>query len=327
MTAAGLLLLCLAGAAGGDPGVRNGHRLAYDAARRAVLLFGGAGHEKVGDDLWAWDGRGWRMVEASGPGPRTFPAFAFDAARGEAVVFGGNRVLFGPEGVRDTLLDDTWVHGRGEWSRRDAPGPSVRAEAAAAYDAHRRVVVLFGGYQRTAQGNLRLGDTWEWDGARWKRAADGGPPPRSGAAMAYDDRRRRIVLFGGRAPEALSPETWEWDGARWTRVAAGDAEPRFNPVMAFDGRRGTMVRFGGWTGRERTADTWLFRFPAWTRLDASGPSARNHSAMAYDEARGRTVLFGGHDGTRVFGDTWEWDGRRWLLRRSVLPLARVDNGH
>ena len=70
MTAAGILLLCLAGAGGGEPGVRNGHRLVYDAARRAVLLFGGADQEKVRDDLWSWDGRSWTPRLSPAPLPR-----------------------------------------------------------------------------------------------------------------------------------------------------------------------------------------------------------------------------------------------------------------
>jgi hypothetical protein len=310
-----------------SPGVRNGHRLTFDARSARVLMFGGADHERVRDDLWSWDGRSWRRLGASGPGPRTFPGFAFDHARGEALLFGGNRVLFGREGELDTLLADTWVWRGGRWLRREVAGPPARSEPVMAYDSRRRRVVLFGGYQRTPKGNLRLGDTWEWDGNRWSRVEAPAPAARSSAALAYDDRRARMVLFGGRATEALSGDTWEWDGARWERVAGGDAEPRFNPVMAFDSGNDVVVRFGGWTGRVRTGDTWLFRPPRWQELNVGGPAPRNHSAMAFDGARRRTVLFGGHDGERVFGDTWEWDGARWTQVGDVAPRRRADNGH
>jgi hypothetical protein len=311
-----------------SPGVRNGHRLTFDAGAGEVLMFGGADHERVHGDLWAWNGRSWRRVSASGPGPRTFPGFAFDEFRGEAVLFGGNRVLFGREGDHDTLRADTWVWREGRWSRREAGGPAARTEPVMAYDSRRRRVVLFGGYQRSPGGNVRLGDTWEWDGVRWSRVETAaGPAARSSAALAYDDRRGRMVLFGGRATEALSGETWEWDGGQWTRVLAGDADPRFNPAMAFHGDPGVLVRFGGWTGKVRTGDTWLFHPPRWRPLDVTGPSPRNHSAMAYDGRRRRTVLFGGHDGDDVFGDTWEWDGGRWLRLAAVPSRRRVDNGH
>jgi hypothetical protein len=328
LAVAGLVVVARSGAPSEppSPGVRNGHRMTFDAGRAEVLMFGGADHERVLDDLWAWNGRSWRRRSASGPGPRTFPGFASDSARGEAVLFGGNRVLFGPEGDLETLLADTWVWRGGRWSRRDANGPPARSEPVMAYDSRRGRVVLFGGYRRSPQGNVRLGDTWEWDGSRWARVATSGPAARSSAALAYDDRRGRMVLFGGRATEALSGETWEWDGARWERVEGGDAEPRFNPVMALDAED-VLVRFGGWTGKVRTGDTWLFRPPRWRRLDVGGPSPRNHSAMAYDASRRRTVLFGGHDGDRVLGDTWEWDGRRWTRVAGVPPRPRVDNDH
>jgi hypothetical protein len=310
-----------------SPGVRNGHRLTFDPGTGEVLMFGGADHERVLDDLWAWSGHTWRRLRASGPGPRTFPGFAFDRARGEAVLFGGNRVLFGREGDLDTMLADTWVWRQGQWSRRDTGGPPARSEPVMAYDSRRQRVVLFGGYQRSPHGSVRLGDTWEWDGSRWARRAVDGPEARSSAALAYDSLRGRMVLFGGRAQTALSGETWEWDGATWARVSEGDADPRFNPVMAFDEAAGMVVRFGGWTGNVRTDDTWVFRAPRWRRLAVTGPSSRNHSAMAYDSRRRRTVLFGGHDGENVFGDTWEWDGRRWTLQAGVPPRRRADNGH
>jgi hypothetical protein len=303
--------------------------MVYDSTTREILMFGGADDARVRDDLWAWNGarHSWRLLTASGPGPRTFPGLAFDRRRGEVVVFGGNRVLFGKPGEIATLLADTWVWRDGWWSRRDLMGPSARAEAAMAYDSARGRVVLFGGYERSTDGNVRLGDTWEWDGRRWSLVATSGPAARSGAAMAYDDRRRRMVLFGGRTPPALSGETWEWDGSAWARVADGGAEPRFNPVMAFDTLAGEVVRFGGWTGHERTADTSIFRAPRWHQLAIAGPSPRNHAAMAYDAGRRRVVLFGGHDGDNVFGDVWEWDGSRWTLADDVPSRPRVENDH
>ena len=34
--------------------------------------------------------------------------------------------------------------------------------------------LLFGGYARAGTEVVRLGDTWEWDGARWRLASRGG---------------------------------------------------------------------------------------------------------------------------------------------------------
>jgi hypothetical protein len=46
--------------------VRIGQGLAYDAARRRVVLFGGAaeGAGRSFGDLWEFDGRSWRQASA-----------------------------------------------------------------------------------------------------------------------------------------------------------------------------------------------------------------------------------------------------------------------
>ena len=307
-------------------GVRNGHATTFDASRGRVILYGGADASTVTADTWEWDGdrRIWRRLGVDGPGPRTFPAFAYHERAHHAVLFGGNRVLFGKPDDTNTFLGDTWIWQRGRWSRVDVPGPGPRAEAAVAYDQRRARVVLFGGYLRTPSGTVRLGDTWEWDGARWVQVASDGPSPRNGAAMAYDARRQRVLLFGG---SGASRETWEWDGDRWLQRDAGEVDGRFNPAMTFDRARGLIVRFGGWTGKTRVDDTWTLGGGHWSRLGVVGPPARNHASFTYDNRRRRAVLYGGHDGENVFGDTWEWDGADWHPMALQPPQRRVDNGH
>jgi hypothetical protein len=182
--------------------VRNAHALAYDSARGEALLFGGADEASVRGETFLWNGRRWRAAPGAGPPPRTFPAMAYDGARRQVVLFGGNRVLFGPPGVWDTFLGDTWVWDGRSWRRVDVPGPGARAEAAMAYDAGRRRVVLFGGHTRNEAGRVRLGDTWEWDGREWRLAGREGPSPRNGAALAYDARRPPLLWISSRIAAA-----------------------------------------------------------------------------------------------------------------------------
>jgi len=310
-------------AAGEAPlGVRNAHAMAYDADRGRVVLFGGADEQAVRGDLWEWDGAAWRLVSADGPPPRTFPALAYDRERKRLVLFGGNRILFGEGDEEDTFLDDTWEFG-GAWRHLDTPGPKARAEASMAYDAAHRRIVLFGGYSRSNGQTLRLGDTWEWDGAAWRATSSASPSARSGAAIAYDSRRQRIVLFGGNDANA---ETWERDRGEWLGIDA-PALGRFNSAMAYDAGARQVVRFGGVKQGVRESDTWLFDGRRWERATVPAPEPRNHAAVAYDERRGVLVLFGGHDGERVFGDTWEWRQGRWRLISRVAPRPHVDNGH
>ena len=151
-------------------GVRNGHAMTYDGARRKVLLFGGADDTQVCSDTWEWDGKCWNRLSSTGPGPRTFAALAYDSVRKRVVLFGGNRALFGKTEEDIKLLGDTWEWDGQKWLEIKAPGPLPRAEAAMTFDRKRRRVLLFGGYNRSGSKLNRLGDTWEWDGVRWNEA-------------------------------------------------------------------------------------------------------------------------------------------------------------
>ena len=260
-------------------GVRNGHALAYDSKRARLVLFGGADESKVCGDTWEWNGKNWYLVSQVGPDARTFPALAYDSVRQKVIVFGGNRVLFGRRPAESRFLDDTWEWDGRKWTQIKAPGPSPRAEAAIAFDAKRRRVVLFGGYDRIDEKLNRMGDTWEWDGFSWTQIKVTGPSPRNGAALVYDSVRGKIVLFGGGTTKGVSGETWEWDGKEWTENRGALTQGRFNSVMAFDVARRKVIRFGGRYGGKPFGDTWEYNGKTWTLLTTSGPTARNHSAM------------------------------------------------
>src|SRR5215470_9210724 len=148
-------------------GVRNGHAMSYDSNRRKVLVFGGADATQVCSDAWEWDGRCWNRLSTTGPGPRTFAALTYDSFRKRVVLFGGDRALFGKTEKDNKLLGDTWEWDGQKWLEIKVPGPLPRAEAAMTFDRKRRRVLLFGGYNRSGSKLNRLGDTWEWDGARW----------------------------------------------------------------------------------------------------------------------------------------------------------------
>lgn len=195
-----------------------------------------------------------------------------------------------------------------------------------AYDAARRQVTLFGG---SDQGSVR-GDTWGWDGHRWRVLATSGPPPRTFPVMAYDTAAERVLLFGGnrvlfgtdRAAATLLRDLWAWDGQRWTKLSDGANGPsaRSEACGAYDEDRHRFVVFGGYekTGPtiRRLGDTWEWDGTSWVRVAETGPSARSGVAMTYMPARSGlpagVVLFGGATGTPPpESDTWHWDGRAW----------------
>jgi len=214
------------------------------------------------------------------------------------------------------------------WTNVTSPVLPSPEDHAMAFDSIRGRVVHFGGWS-----NGILGDTWEWDGALWRRQSTTGPSARYGHAMVYDAARHLIVLFGGidGAGNYLN-DTWEWDGTAWNQRTVQGPSARQGHAMAYDVARGHTVLFGG-IGYDGTGhyfgDTWEWDGQSWTQISSDGPAARYHQAMAYDAALARTVLFGGYyfDGTdHYFADTWEWNGSSWSqLTTTAAPSLR--SGH
>lgn len=272
--------------------------MAFDSARRRVVLFGGQ-HPTTQmplDDTWEWDGITWRRVGqgAVGPPARAGTAMAYDAARGRVVLFGGL-------GSAQNNLQDTWEWDGQAWlARTPATSPSARCGHAMAYDPVRRAVVLFGG-EAYGEQLMGAGETWEWTGSTWTRRATSGPSSRLAARLVADPLRQRLVLFGGLGPEvSYLADTWEWNGTSWTAVAAAGPPPRYAHVAAFDGSR--VVVFGGSPPRESAL--WAFDGTRWSSV-GSGFEVLLGAGLAFDEARGRLVLFGGQLGDQTSGSTFE----------------------
>lgn len=313
-----------------SPPARFWSAMAYDAARARVVLVGGTGRHGQPDacqldceGTWEWDGSSWDVkTPAVAPSPRWGSALAYDAARRRMVLFGGGS--YGP-GCGLSGCNDTWEWDGATWSRRTPhASPPPRTFAAAAFDAARKRVVLFGGRSEQCPA-AQCGDTWEWDGVTWARRTPArSPAPRARPAMVYDDARGRVVLYGGGSGEA-GRDAWEWDGATWT--------PRWQPpdkdgaVLAFDPVGKRVVMFGGERpGDARAGETWRWDGATWQpHAGGPAPSARRYHAMATDLARGRIVLFGGESngcaatpGTAsACGDTWFWNGTEWSIAPST----------
>ncbi len=234
-----------------SPGARDGHAMAWDAARQRAVLFGGqVSSGQIGAfccyaDTWEWTGSNWiRAVPTASPPGRAGHAMAYDAMRQRVVLFGARRTPAGGP------LADTWEWDGANWIQRTpALSPSPRGGHAMTYDGVRQRIVLFGGGYST-----NFSDTWEWDGATWTlRAPASSPAARSGHALAYDGVRQRVVLHGGRGgPNLVFADTWEWDGTNWTqRTPATSAGAVAGPAMAWDAIRQRIVMVGE-TG------TWLY---------------------------------------------------------------------
>ncbi len=246
-------------------------------------------------------------IEACGDG-------ILDFAYGETCDDGNTRNV---DGCGATCRLETYA-----WRNDTAATPPQRFVPAIAYDVARQRVVMFGGDDYGAL----LGDTWEWDGARWQRVAPvAAPSVRTQAAMVYDPDRQRLVLVGGQTLGGPRDDTWTYDGVTWTPGARAPFKRRGH-AAAYDRARHALVVYGGLdeAGDER-AETWELVDGTWT-MTGLGPSARTQAAMTYDPVHGRTILFGGSlaDQTPV-GETWAYGGAvpAWTQLGGAGVEARV----
>lgn len=189
----------------------NGDVMAYDTALGKIVLFGGS----AGNETWSWDGASWTPLQPpTSPSPRLQPGLTYDDAHGQLVLFGGKDALNAGNEFNDTWTFDgtTWLPHTGLSS------PPSRYDPVMAYDASRRVVILFAG--RSDAANTTYNATWSWDGLMWRRLSPTtAPQPLAGRAGTYDGAYAQIVVFGGSGADLVGDvsETWTWDGSTWTR--------------------------------------------------------------------------------------------------------------
>ena len=139
---------------------------AATVARDGSLIFmmGQAGVNRAGPNaasrLWVWSGSAWKDAAAEGPAYNNLQAASGDP--------GGSLYFFHSwEDWRTTPV----THVRdatGVWQHLEGtPNPGVRNTQAAAWDARRKRLVLYGGATRD---NQLLADTWEFDGRELAQA-------------------------------------------------------------------------------------------------------------------------------------------------------------
>lgn len=244
----------------------SGVRLAFDTRRARMLSWGGFDGSQPRGDLRVLEGGRWRTLGTHETVRAAEPGFAYDSRRDRLVAFGGS----GARGQSPPA--DTWEHDGARWTRADVSSPPPRQAHVMVFDERRGRVVVFGGMGDGAPGEQppRLGDTWEYDGARWTRRDTAGPSPRLAPGAAYDSRRGVVILFGGAGADGFLGDTWSWDGTTWTRLAQAGPSPRAMAAMAYDAARDRIVLFGGRRGYPNgdLGDTWEWDGGSWRQVGA-----------------------------------------------------------
>ena len=289
--------------------------VAFDAARRRLVLFGGSRRDRDSawvdsNDTWEWDGARWRLATSSSgdPGARRGHALAYDPAERRVVLAGGVRTRAGENG--DEALDDTWTYDGRHWAR--GPALPVMSGHALVYAARERAMLLLGNAGREAEQPRRL--------VIWRRTADGwtfadstGPRTVGLVRAAYDVKRSVLVVPVLHGP---TPRVWEWDGERWRDLDAPGPGRRSRHAVAYESRTGRVVIVGGRDDASRTllGDAWTWDGASWSPLPtgASMPEPRASASLVADADSSRLLLFGGLSRTRgLVADVWVWSPAGW----------------
>ena len=294
-----------------QPSPRFGHAMAYDAARRRTVLFGG--QNGLGD-TWEWDGVTWlRKEPAVSPPARGFHTMIYDSRRERVILYGGLTP------ARDRSLGDTWAWDGTTWTELTGSSPGTRHGHTMTYDPSRDRILVVGG-ERDFAPAIPVIDAWQFDGTAWTIAA-APPSKRTAAASAYDAATQTIIVAGGIDTD-FATNTWIWNGTSWTIGPAGP--DRYDAALAAD-PRGTLIMFGGINGSSFTNDAWSWSGSAWIQEPAAtAPAPRARMAYAFDPVRSLLVAHGGYDASgALVGDTWSFSNGRWNQSTPTpAPAAR-----
>jgi len=245
--------------------------MAYDAADKRVVLFGGRVPTAPGTpwtplgDTWTWDGSDWhRESPSASPSARYKAVVSYDLQRNVVILFGG-------AGRPNEFFYDTWAWNGTTWKLLSSvmpPGFHGTVDALA-YDETRQASMFFA----FPGGVAAEQSMWFFDGTTWTRERlTPSTLPLDGQAMAYDEALGQIVEFGGEdaagagSSRTARSDTWGWNAHSWMRIQSGPPPPaRLLASMAYDSARHKLLIFGGLDGENRAlGDTWTLDTATWS---------------------------------------------------------------
>jgi Galactose oxidase, central domain len=310
-----------------------GGGIAYDAARKTLLQYGGTiafAGSRVG--TFGFHDGDWAVIpDTFSPVPRALPV-AFTFPQNNALyVYGGHD--------ESQTYEELWVRSNGQWSQVTGDNkPALCDNPLGTFDSDRQRFIIV----------CNAGNVFEFDGTTWTNKKDlkDKPPAHRLGQLSYNPTLKKTVLFGGYDETDFLDQTWLWDGTVWTRIKKDAAPPRGQAVMWYDATMKKTLLYGG-IGRkdkdsriERFADMWSFDGTGWTNMKvdaANTPGMRYSTSYAIDPNTGHLFVFGGLlytkdsstgvETQKYVNDIWEWDGAKWTkLSPAVSPEARENSG-
>jgi hypothetical protein len=212
------------------PPERSNSSLVYDKDRQEAVLFGGAssvsGVTAYLDDTWVFNGKDWiKQLAQVSPSPRADASIVYDPDHQRIYLFGGSYSL-----EKDTWkYNDTWAWDGSSWQQIQLNNqPSIRDNAAMAYDPVHHNILLYGGASIAAP----LNDTWIWNGEVWTEQQPVHQPGKDRILeypqMVFDTNRQQVLMVGSARdfPNPVSyTKTWAWDGQDWVELPVAHPLP------------------------------------------------------------------------------------------------------
>lgn len=282
------------------PELRAGAAMAYDAATKTVVLFGGS-RTGFSNATWTWGGRSWtKRHPTTSPPPSQGAVMAYNPPTRTVVLFSG--VGNGYAAGTSKPFDETWIWNGRNWSKRHPRTSPPRAHNFVfSLDPSSGNDILFGGCNTSGCNNA----TWQWNGHTWRQIHTAhSPPPMSNEILTSSGVGSGLVLYGGVKchPGSLKQSrtktvTWIWRGDDWHAVRVTPRPLRYTGGAAAPAGTEGAIMFGG----RRTEPpvgmskaTWLWRRTRWYRVQVNRiPKPRQTALLVYDSANEEDVLFGG----------------------------------
>lgn len=198
------------------PPTRAEAAMAYDEARKRVVLFGGYriqdGNYSFLGDTWEFYDNEWHFVTENGPSKRHGAAMAYDAENRTILLFGGGTV----DHQYGENSGETWRWCGEKWSKLEIEQPPGVFNASMVYNKERNELFRFGGWN----GRSRINELWLFCNLTWNKVdVDNGPLARNHSAIAYDEFNKRIILFGGHDGENVFGDLWQFKYPIWEKLS------------------------------------------------------------------------------------------------------------
>lgn len=217
-----------------------------------------------------------------------------------------------------------WSWDGKQWTQLQTTGPATKSLSSGTLNTKTNEILVFGGVGKNGYES-KTGDTWLFNGIKWKELKTNDIGTRDHHKIVYADHLDAYVLYGGTLENRVNDTlTWLLKDGKFTPLNIPGPGQRFHFGMAYDHNRKKVVLYGG--GPQRQDELWEFDGNAWEKINTTNnPGPRFWLSMVYDEHHKRMVIHGGRDKT----DTWSWDGKLWKLLaqngpNTILPAMGYD---